>query len=681
MLTLRRFAGLPIRRKLLLLVLLPLAVVLPLLVVLLALWSDAAFGRLLITKVRSDLAVAHGYFERVLGEVGASADAMAGSHVLHRLLPEGGADLAVASRRAGEALPRLLADFRRRGGLDFVLLRDAEGRLVAADRPLLAAATDAQDRLPPLPPDGRAGGVMADLAVLSAQQLAALGADLPARARVRLVPTRNAAPTDRDAEDRALVVLATAPLRDAAGRVRGHLQAGLLLNRNLAFIDHVNEIVYPAGALPFGSRGTATLFLDDVRVSTNVRLFGGEDADRAIGTRVSATVREAVLGRGGTWLDRAFVVDDWYVSAYQPLTDAAGARVGMLYVGFLEKPFTWVKWAALAGIGLVFLAVMLAAAWLSLRAARLVSGSVEQMARTMARVEAGDGAARVGAVRVDDELGQLAGHLDHLLGVIADNTRELQAWNAELDAKVAERTRELAQAQRLLVRNEKMVAVGQLTASIAHEINNPIAVIQGNLDLLRELLPPAMAAQVRTEIDLVDQQVERMRLIVTRLLQFARPGEYAGYAQPVDLAALMEESLGLVGPALGHARIEVRRELHATRRPVINRGELQQVLVNLLVNAVQAMPEGGTLTLGTADLPEGGVDLRVADTGPGLDEGLLAELFQPFVTHKKDGTGLGLWISRGIVERYDGTLTAGAREDGQRGACFRVRLPDTAARA
>jgi two-component system, NtrC family, sensor kinase len=116
----------------------------------------------------------------------------------------------------------------------------------------------------------------------------------------------------------------------------GVLVGGILLNKNLEFIDRLNEIVYPEGSLPFGSAGTATLFLDDVRVATNVRLFEG---GRAIGTRVSAAVYDAVLGEGKTWLDSAFVVADWYVSAYAPLIDSRQQRIGMLYVGYLEGPF------------------------------------------------------------------------------------------------------------------------------------------------------------------------------------------------------------------------------------------------------------------------------------------------------------------------------------------------------
>jgi two-component system, NtrC family, sensor kinase len=127
---------------------------------------------------------------------------------------------------------------------------------------------------------------------------------------------------------------------------------------------------------------------------------------------------------------------------------------------------------------------------------------------------------------------------------------------------------------------------------------------------------------------------------------------------------------------LARTRITVQRDDHASRSPGINRQELQQVLVNLVVNAIHAMPEGGTLLLRSADwqAPDGapGVAIEVADTGPGLPEDLMGVLFQPFVTRKKDGTGLGLWISRSIVERYGGQLSAENRPEG--GARMTVRL-------
>jgi signal transduction histidine kinase len=242
---------------------------------------------------------------------------------------------------------------------------------------------------------------------------------------------------------------------------------------------------------------------------------------------------------------------------------------------------------------------------------------------------------------------------------------------------VSERTQELEAAQGQLVRSEKLATVGQLTASIAHEVNNPIAVIQGNLDLMRELLGPD-ASKVRAEMKLVDEQIERMRLIVTQLLQYARPTEFAGYVEALDPNRLVEESLVLAGHQLSSSGITVQQDLRATRQPAVNRGEMQQVMVNLLVNAIQAMPHGGTLTLRSRDLADAAgpaVQWSVQDTGPGLSPELLSELFKPFVTRRKDGTGLGLWISRNLVERYGGTLQASVRTDGVSGAVFTVRLP------
>lgn len=647
-----------VRHKLLAMALLPLLVVFPLLVLAIAVWSSFTYDRLLITKVRSDLAVARGYFDQTLAEVGSGTRGVARSQRLLQAMAQG--DLA------GH-----LATDRQELGLDFLLLvrnDDPDVRLPASLSPLL-------------PLQSTAPGRSAKIVRLSRDELAALAPHLLPRLKIPLVATRNAAPDARSEEDRALVLLSLHPVQDAAGRPQALLVGGLLLNQNLDFIDHINRIVYPEGALPFGSEGTATLFLDDVRITTNVRLFQDQ---RAIGTRVSQTVRERVLERGETWLDRAFVVNDWYVSAYEPLLDVQGQRVGMLYVGFLESPFRWVRHAMLAVMGLIFLGVMALSAWLSVRWARSIFKPVEQMNRTMQRVEEGEPAARVGPLPARDELGALAGHLDQLLDVIDDKANALRRWGEELDHKVAERTRELEAsnaslrlAQQQLVKSEKLAAIGQLTASVAHEINNPIAVMQGNLDLIRETLG-THADPVRGELRLLDEQVERMRIIVTQLLQYARPTEYAGYVETLDLNRTVEDCLVLVAHLLGQSGVRVTRDLQASRRVGFNRQELQQVIINLMINAVQAMREGGGLTLrtrdtlvGPAELP--GAMLEVLDTGPGLSPAVLERLFSPFFTTRNDGNGLGLWISVSLLERYGASLQASNRPDAT-GACFTVTL-------
>ena len=640
----RSFGSLSIRHKLLALGLLPLLLALPLLAIILVVWGDSALDALLITKVRSDLGVAHGYFDRVQAEVGASTLAVAQSAAL----------LDAVQRADRNALVQLVARAKQQHALDFLELLPPDDGAVSAT-------------------EHASGEGLAHVELLESSQFDRIAPDLAAQVPVRVLPTRNAAPSDRASEDRAMVMLALAPVRTVEGRLVGLLRGGVLLNRNLAFIDHINEIVYPQGALPFGSQGTATLFLDDVRISTNVRLFGA-DSERAIGTRISQEVRDAVLGRGETWLDRAFVVNDWYVSAYEPVTNAAGRRIGVLYVGFLESPFQRVKWGLLLGMGAVVLALMGLAMALALTWARRIFVPIERMTHTMQMVEVGDLTARSRVIDGSDEVARLAAHLDRLLDTIDEKTQALQASHDELDRKVIERTRELASAQAQLIKSEKLAAIGQLTAGIAHEVNNPIAVIQGNLDLVRETLG-RKAGPVRPELKLIDEQIERMRLIVTRLLQYARPGEYAGYVEPVDTAQAIADSLVLVQHPLSRAPIEVRRDLRATRFALVNRQELQQVLINGLVNAAQAMPDGGTLTLASRDSGDAQIEIDIADTGPGFRSETESERFRPFVTTKKDGTGLGLWISRSLVERYGGDIRARNRTDGVTGALLTVVLP------
>ena len=649
-----------IRVRLLLLALLPLAVVLPVLLAVLAIWGGDYLDRLLITKVRADLAVAHGYFERVSEGIGRSVESLASSERLARTLSR------PAAERIG-ATAQLLDDVRQGQKLDFLYFLDVDRNSLAANAwAVLESAKNGRART--------------ETDIFTTEQLRLLNPQLVEQARTPLVATANATADQRATEDRGMVIHSAAPVHDGQGKLLGVLAGGVLLNKNLAFIDRLNEIVYPEEALLLGSQGTATLFLGDVRIATNVRLFEG---GRAIGTRVSAAVHRAVLDEGRTWLDRAFVVTDWYVSAYQPLVDSQGQRVGMLYVGFLEGPFVAAKRTALGLIIALFALAMGLAGIFAILWARRVFRPIERMHTTMAAIEQDDVNARVGAVASRDELGDLAAHFDRLLDRLQAQAVSLKRWGDSLDAQVASRTAALEQAvadlkaaQSQLVMNEKLAAIGQLTAGVAHEINNPIAVIQGNLDVLRDILGDA-AEPVKPEIKLIQEQVHRIRLIVAKLLQFARPQDYVGYLEPVAPAQLIQDCLVLVGHLLKRGTIAVEQHLDSVRNVLCNRNELQQVLINLMVNAIQAMPEGGVLTLAAEDWDEAdmplGLKLVVSDTGPGLTQIERERLFKPFYTAKKpDGTGLGLWVSLSLVERYGGKITV--ESDTGSGSRFAVWL-------
>lgn len=658
-----------VRAKLLFLVLAPLMLGFPIIMGLTWYWSHTYYHTLLVFKVGSDLVAAHEYFDRVIADVGNRVEGLADSQRLARML-----------QHPGDLAP-LLESARGERGLDYLNLLDADGRVRRSSGGLAAGVERGQwPVVRRAIREGRASGVE----VFDADALAAIAPALRERARLSLVDTPRARHDGRSEETRGMVIQAAAPVFDASGNLVAVVEGGVLLNGNLDFVDTVNAIVYREGALPLGSKGTTTLFLGDVRIATNVRLFAGE---RALGTRASDAVREHVLERGKTWLETAFVVNDWYVSGYEPVLDSRGARIGMLYVGFLEAPFRMAKTVALLVIFCLFLVISLVGAVWSLQWARSIFRPIERMHGTISQIGAGDGGARVGLVDSRDELGLLAREFDRLLDVLAQKRNQLQGLAESLDRKVIERTQalalandELRTAQRQLLMTEKLAAIGELTAGVAHEISNPAAVIQGNLELLRDELGEH-ARPVLNEIRLIDEQVNRIRLIVTKLLQFARPGEFAGYAEAIDVNAVLADCLVLTRQHLSKHGVSVRHELLTRRRVEINTQELQQVFINLIVNAAQAMPAGGTLTLTAADWDEQqsgaplprGVCVTVRDTGEGIRSEDLARIFDPFFTTKKtQGTGLGLSISYSLVERYGGRITVES-SPGQ-GAAFTVWL-------
>ena len=671
-----------VRLKLLALVLAPLLVGVPLLLVLVWTWGNQAYERLLTFKVSSDMITAGEYFERVRDGVGRDVEALAGSAHL------------VNTVQAAEQFEfsDLLAELADRHELDFLIFLDRDARPVASSR---GPHPDSGKR-DEWPVVQAALGERAHITIerFSPRALQTIAPELRQRAWQPLVPTVAAVPDPRVAEDRGMVIHAAAPVYDRTGAFVGVLEGGVLLNGNLDLVDQINAIVYREGSLPLGSQGTATLFLGDTRIATNVRLFEGE---RALGTRVSRAVRDQVLEHGQLWLGTAFVVNDYYVSGYEAIVDGRGERIGMLYVGFLEAPLRAAMRQAMAALFALFVLISFAGTVLSLRWARSVFQPIERMNDVIQRIEQGESEARVGAVRSRDELGRLAGEFDHLLDTLAAKRAELQRWADELDRKVAERTAELREAnetlrraQQQLVMSEKLAAIGELTAGVAHEVNNPVAVIQGNLDVLCAVLGPA-AEPVRDEIRLIHEQVNRIRLIVTKLLQFARPGDFAGYTEAVDVASVVQDCLVLTRHNIDRNAIEVDARFTASVPVEINRGELQQVLINLIVNAVQAMPDGGRLTLMVEDWFEGvdvgagggaggaggveplGAVLRVGDTGHGIPAEHLATIFDPFFTTKKEsGTGLGLSVTYAIVERYGGRITVDSAPG--RGTEFRVWL-------
>ncbi|MVT64918.1 HAMP domain-containing protein [Bradyrhizobium pachyrhizi] len=656
-----------VRYRLLAMALLPMLVILPILLGISIYRWNAKFDAVLTSKVHDDLTIARQYlgriFENTEGELTSSVNSARFQSIVQTQGYQDG------------ILNAYLKDIAQAQRLDFLYIVADDGSLVASEFEMASIPR----RNWPVVSAALEGRAQTAIDVFGSAELAAISPDLAKRAQIDIIATPASAPTARTQESRGLVLQSATPVPLPIGR-KAALVGGILLNQNLAFVDTINDLIFHGSGLPEGSRGTVTLFLDDVRISTNVRMFEGQ---RAIGTRVSAEVRDAVLDRGQTWLDSAFVVNDWYISAYEPIRDSYNHRIGMLYAGYLRQPFTEAKRSTVLEIALAFIVAVALTVPLFLKWAASIFRPLERMTTTISKVESGELDARTGPVVGRDEIEQVAVHLDRLLDQIHERDTQLRQWNQELNQRVEERTNKLVHANqqleattKQLIMSEKLAAIGEITAGVAHEINNPIAVMQGNLEIIRDMMG-SKADEAKTEFRLIDEQMHRVSEIVTRLLQFAKPQEYAGFTDQYDAAVVVTDTLPLVQHLLNKTTINVDTEYHASRLISMNRTELQQVLVNLLVNAIHAMSGGGRLTIRTFDRNEGrrrGVVIDVTDTGGGMTPDVMQRIFDPFFTTKRrEGTGLGLSISQMLVTRQGGKISV--ESEPGKGTTFTVWLP------
>ncbi|EJG1917716.1 cache domain-containing protein, partial [Vibrio parahaemolyticus] len=367
--------------------------------------------------------------------------------------------------------------------------------------------------------------------VLNREELEQLDPELAKRAEVPIL-------ADGGMEARGLVSRTVIPVYSQVNDLIGFLDGGLLLNNSTVLVDQIRDLIYLSDNDRLRPVGTLTVFLDDLRVSTNVPLDSDHRLGRAIGTRVSAEVYNQVLSQGQQWVDRAYVYDAWYITAYQPIKDQYDNVIGMLYTGYLMWPFVKAYMTNIAEISLITLMLLLVSGVMVYRGSRDLFRPIERIHKVVKLVQLGK-EKRIGPLGLDDhhELAQLARQFDNMLDALEDRKIELKNAAAQLECKVQERTASLRekteelelhiqllnQTRDKLVVHEKLAALGELTAGIAHEINNPTAVILGNVELIHFELGED-ASRVQEEIDAIHAQIDRIRNITRSLLQYSRQG-------------------------------------------------------------------------------------------------------------------------------------------------------------
>ena len=484
------------------------------------------------------------------------------------------------------------------------------------------------------------------------------GEDIAERARFTVRYTPGQRLTPKKEETNGMVIGSAVPLfnRDTPDQIVAILYGSTLLNRRYDFVDFIRDEVFRNQVYEDKPIGMATIFQEDLRISTNVET---EDGKRAVGTLLSKEVYDQVIIKGEVWSNRAFVVNNWYITAYEPIYDPEGKIVGALFLGLLEEPFKQPGQIIFIGFLMVIILTTSATLVVLYFSTLLILRPISQVISMANKVIQGDLTART-HMHPPGEMGRLC-----------------QAINKMADA-VYQREEQLKDVTRQQIgQSEKLASIGRLAAGIAHEINNPLTGVLTFAHLLHE--KKSMTDEDRDDLHVIIRETTRVREIVRGLLDFAR--ESVSEKKNLNLNEVIEQTTRLVQSQKEFKKIQIILNLQSNLTPVSgDKNQLQQVLLNLSLNACEAMPDGGTLTLSTYQ-DDDGVILSVADTGHGIERGVIEKIFDPFFTTKPvgKGTGLGLSVTYGIIQNHGGKINV-ISEEGI-GTTFTVFLPKVQAEA
>ncbi|MBN1570737.1 MAG: cache domain-containing protein [Acidobacteria bacterium] len=565
-------------------------------------------------------------------------------------------------------LPLVLSQLRDKNRLQFLAYVSArDRRIVRALEPSARQPDEIPQPISYFVRQAMSGKVVASTSLLSRDVLMQEDPALAERADIPILADGSQTAAEGDRISQGMVLVAAAPVI-AGNRSVGVLYGGILLNRDEELIEQINDFVFGAKQEGKGTAGITTIFLRNVRIATNVR---GASGERLAGGHAPADIYRAVSLEGKSFYTRSFVSGSWHLTAGKPIRDHQGQIVGILGVGIPENPFLDVRTSMMmtfllvAGIGILVVLVI------TYFITRSMIYPLEEMVKATNRIAAGNLDQKV-TITSNDEIGILADSFNKMLASIKTMKLELEEWGRTLEEKVDKRTEELVAVQIQMAQSEKLASIGRLAAGVAHEINNPLAGILTFSMLALEDCDDDHP--LKESLEVIVKQTLRCRETVKGLLGFARQSGAAPSITEVN--SIVDKTLLLLENQAIFQNIRTVRNFDAELpRVFIDAGELQQVIVNIVINAVDAMEENGSLTIETSQSPQTQeILIRIKDTGKGIPDDALPFIFEPFFTTKKvgKGTGLGLAIVHGIVTRAGGKMEV---ETSPKGTIFTIRLP------
>ncbi|MDF1590326.1 MAG: cache domain-containing protein [Desulfobacterales bacterium] len=511
----------------------------------------------------------------------------------------------------------------------------------------------------------------AGISILPLETLTIKNDALAARTKIPVLSTPHAKPGGPREITSAMVLEAAAPILDDHQELTGIVRVGTVINQNFDFVDFVRENVFTAATYGGKNMGTVTIFQGDVRITTNVV---GPDGKRAIGTRVSAEVYDKVLNEGHMWTGPAFVVDSWYISAYEPLRNLNEEIVGMLYVGVLKKRYDDMRRQAMTLFSvvavLVFLCAVSLSLWLSARQARPITQltvGADEVARGNLNYQLS-----YSTEAKRDEIYRLTSAFNQMVSSLKERDRQLQHSRDDLQQTATEL-------------KEWVQNYLDALEFITHELKNQIAAMKINLLAVHDGYIGNVSAEQKEALNDVVTAINRAEEMTLNYLNLSRieKGELQVRARPVHLESdvirpVLSNFRGRLEATGMRVEVDFPEDLFVQADPAL----LEIVYENLLGNATRYGRDGGVIKLWGKRLGDK-AELHVWNDGPGVPADQIDRLFRKFSrlqtaakVQPGRGTGLGLFITREIIRRHGGAIHAQSRYHEWLDIIFELPLPD-----
>jgi len=454
------------------------------------------------------------------------------------------------------------------------------------------------------------------------------------------------------------------------GEMIGILEMGTLLNGAVEEVDRIRDAVFANETYKGKPVGTATIFMEDLRISTNVL---DDQGRRAVGTRVSDEVAEQVLEDGEPWTGRAYVVDTWYLSQYDPIRDPNGDIIGMLYVGELEQKYLDLRRRAVTMFLSVVVGGMLVAILTFYFLTRGVVRPVMKLSHATQLLSRGELMHRVDVER-SDELGELALSFNKMAERLEKQRREIEENQRRL--------RDLNKELRITNRNYM-----EMLGFVSHELKNPLSSAIMSLHTVKDGYLGDLTDAQKKSLESVARSLDYFREMIKNYLDLSRleKGELEAHRQQIHLLSrVVEPVLEGLGRSFEEREMQVVDHLPDDLEVYADTDLLRVVYDNLLSNAIKYGKPGGIIELG-GHADDDVVTLSVYNEGKGIPSEQMPNLFKKFSRldspeHAKEkGTGLGLFICREIIEEHGGRIWADS-EEGE-WVRFSFTLPDQSRRS